>query len=272
MRSSKSPPRLRIGQPNQTDAQLQLHRIDGQIVFDALGALGGLGLFLHRGDRLGLVLAAGERHGHAHAARADQKQRNPRQAGEDQQGQKSARDGQRLRPRKKLPQKLLRQVALLAAPRDQHAGRQRNQEGGNLRDQPVADRKRGEQLAGVARAHARLDDADKQSADDVDQNDDDARDGVAADELAGAVHRAEEVGLLGDLLPATLGLALVDDAGVQVGVDGHLLAGHAVEGESGGHLADARGPLGDDHELDHDDDREDDQADHDIVGRRRRRR
>ena len=56
------------------------------------------------------------------------------------------------------------------------------------------------------------------------------------------------------------------DAGVQVGVDGHLLAGHAVEGESGGHLADARGPLGDDHELDHDDDREDDQADHDIVG------
>ena len=56
------------------------------------------------------------------------------------------------------------------------------------------------------------------------------------------------------------------DAGVQVGVDGHLLAGHAVEGEPGGHFADARGPLGDDHELDQDDDREDDQADDDVVG------
>ena len=72
MRSSKSPPRLRIGQPNQADAQLQLHRVDGEIVFDALGALGGLGLLFHRGDRLGLVLAARKRHGHAHAAGADQ--------------------------------------------------------------------------------------------------------------------------------------------------------------------------------------------------------
>ena len=70
----------------------------------------------------------------------------------------------------------------------------------------------------------------------------------------------------GDLLPAALGLVLVDHAGVQVGVDGHLLARHAVEGESGGHFADARGPLGDDHELDQDDDREDHQADDDLVG------
>ena len=59
-----------------------------EIVFDALGALGGLGLLFRRGDRLGLVLAARKRHGHAHAAGADQKQRNPRQAGEDQDGQK----------------------------------------------------------------------------------------------------------------------------------------------------------------------------------------
>ena len=58
---------------------------------------------------------------------------------------------------------------------------------------------------------------------------------------------------------------LVDDAGVQVGVDGHLPAGHAVQGEAGGHFADARGALGDHHELDHDDDREDDQPDHDLV-------
>ena len=91
-------------------------------------------------------------------------------------------------------------------------------------------------------------------------------DGVAADELAGAVHGAEEVGLLRDLPAAALGFLLVDHAGVQVGVDGHLLAGHSVEGEPGGHFADARGALGDDDELDQDDDREDDQADDDVVG------
>ena len=71
------------------------------------------------------------------------------------------------------------------------------------------------------------------------------------------------------------------DAGVQVGVDRHLPARHAVQGEPRGHFADARGALGDDHELDDDDDHEDDQPDDDAVAgdelaeaadRRRRRR
>ncbi len=53
-----------------------------------------------------------------------------------------------------------------------------------------------EQRGRLADAHAVLDHADDQPADDVDQRDDDAGDGVAADELAGTVHRAEEIGLL----------------------------------------------------------------------------
>ncbi len=100
--------------------------------------------------------------------------------------------------------------------------------------------------------HARLDHADDQAADDIDQRDEDAGDGVAADELAGTVHRSEKVGLPGDFLTAALGLVFVDDAGVQIGVDRHLAARHAVQGEAGGHFADARGALGDDDELDRD--------------------
>ena len=119
--------------------------------------------------------------------------------------------------------------------------------------------------AGVAHAHARLDHADEQPAHDIDQRNHDAGDGVAADELAGTVHGAEEVGLLGDLAPAALGLVLVDDPGVQVGVDGHLPPRHPVQGEAGGHFADARGALGDDDELNHHDDGEDDQSDHDLA-------
>ena len=46
-----------------------------------------------------------------------------------------------------------------------------------------------------------------------------------------------------DLAAAALGLALVDRARVQVGVDGHLPAGHAVQGEAGGDFADPRRPL-----------------------------
>jgi hypothetical protein len=77
----------------------------------------------------------------------------------------------------------------------------------------------------ASRTTSGLEHADHEAADDVDQRDDDAGDGVAADELAGTVHGAEEVGLLGDLLAAALGLVFVDDAGVEVGVDRHLPPG-----------------------------------------------
>ena len=163
----------------------------------------------------------------------------------------------------------LRQVAIAAAAGDEQAGRQGDQEGRDLADQAVADRERGKERGGLAKAHARLDHADEQAADDVDQGDDNAGDGVAADELAGTVHGPEEIGLLADFLAAALGLALVDDPRVHVGIDGHLPARHAVQGEAGGHFADPRGALGDHDELDDDDNGKDDQADDDLVGARR---
>ena len=58
---------------------------------------------------------------------------------------------------------------------------------------------------------------------------------------------------------------LVDQPGVQVGVDRHLPAGQAVEHEPRGDLADPRRPLGDHHELDHDQDREQDHPDDHLV-------
>ena len=57
------------------------------------------------------------------------------------------------------------------------------------------------------------------------------------------------------------GLGFVDDAGVEIGVDRHLLAGHGVQGEAGRDFRDAAGALGDDDELNDDDDDEDDDAD-----------
>ena len=72
-----------------------------------------------------------------------------------------------------------------------------------------------------------LDHADVQAAQDVDEGDDDARDGVAADEFAGTVHGPVEIGLLRrSISRRSRACGLVDVAGVQVGVDRHLLAGH----------------------------------------------
>ena len=69
----------------------------------------------------------------------------------------------------------------------------------NLRDQAVADGEQREALQGFADGHALLHDADGEAAEDVDQRDEDGGDGVAAHELAGAVHRAVKIGLLLDL-------------------------------------------------------------------------
>ena len=108
-------------------------------------------------------------------------------------------------------------------------------------------------------------DADDDAADEVDDGDQDAGHRVALDELRGTVHRAVEVGLLGDLGAALARLLVGDLAGVEVGVDRHLLARHGVEGEAGAHLGDAAGAVRDDDELDDDQDQEDHEADDHVA-------
>ncbi len=79
--------------------------------------------------------------------------------------------------------------------------------------------------------------------------------------LAGTIHRAVEIGLGCDALPLLLRLGLVDEPGTEIGIDGHLLARHGVQGEPGRHLGDTGGAVGDDDELDDDQDQEHDKAD-----------
>jgi hypothetical protein len=110
-----------------------------------------------------------------------------------------------------------------------------------------------------------LEHADGQAADDVDEHDDDAGDRIPAHELAGAVHRAVELGLLADLAAAPAGIGLPDQAGVQVRVDRHLLARHGVQGEARRNLGDAAGALGDDHEVDDHQDDEHNDPDYVVV-------
>ena len=157
-------------------------------------------------------------------------------------------------------------LVLLVERGDNEAGGDGDDEGGDLTDQAVADGELGEDVEAGAEVPLVFEDADGETAEDVDDGDDDAGDGVAADELGGTVHGSVEVGFGSDGLTAAAGFVFVDEAGVEVGVDGHLLAGHAVQGEAGGDFADAGGAFGDDDELDDDEDEEDDEADGEGVG------
>ena len=58
---------------------------------------------------------------------------------------------------------------------------------------------------------------------------------------------------------------LVDQAGREIGVDRHLLAGHGIQSEAGRDLGDAARALGDHDEVDDHQDREDDDADDEVA-------
>ena len=155
-------------------------------------------------------------------------------AGDEREGHDhAARDERRLALLEDLVADVVAEVLLGRRARDEDAGGDGDQQRRDLRGEAVADRQQRELVRGLAERQALLHDADDDAADEVDQRDQDAGHRVALDELRGAVHRAVEVGLLGDLGAALARLLVGDLARVEVGVDRHLLAGHRVEREAG---------------------------------------
>ena len=104
------------------------------------------------------------------------------------------------------------------------------------------------------------------AADDVDKKNNQACDGVAFDELRGTVHGAEEVGLLRNLFAALLRGLLVDYAGIEIRINGHLLAWHRIESESGGHFGDAARTFGNHRKVDDHQNAEDNNTHQVIAG------
>ena len=70
--------------------------------------------------------------------------------------------------------------------------------------------------------------ANDDSAENIHCQNDQPGDGVASHEFGGAVHRAEKRAFFLEFAAATLRLLVVDQAGREVGVDRHLLAGNRV--------------------------------------------
>ncbi len=91
---------------------------------------------------------------------------------------------------------------------------------------------------------------DDDSADQVERDDHQRGDRVALDELPGAVHRGVKIGLA--LHPRAFAARAVgvEHAGVHVGIDRHLLAGHRVEREARADFGDALRARRDHDELD----------------------
>ena len=154
-------------------------------------------------------------------------------------------------PRKKLAAEVDRERGAGGGARHHHAAGHRDQQRRNHGDESVAHREDGVGLKRLAERNVELEDADQESGQNIDGGDQDGGNRVALVEARGAVHGAVEFGFAGHLLAAGAGLGLVDETGVQVGIDGHLLAGQGVEGEAGGDFRRAHRAV----------------ADHDVLNR-----
>ena len=117
----------------------------------------------------------------------------------------------------------------------------------------------------LGETHTPLRHADGKTTHDINHGDDYRRDGIASNKLRSTVHGSVKVGLLLHLTPAGSRLLFINDPCAQLGIDGHLLARHGIQGKPGCHFSDAASALGDDHEVDDHQDGEDDDAHHVIA-------
>ena len=66
----------------------------------------------------------------------------------------------------------------------------------------------------------------------IDDKNEDRGNRIALDEFRGTIHRAIEIRFLGNFRPAGLGFLIRQNAGIQIGIDRHLLAGHRIKRKS----------------------------------------
>src|SRR6266849_661597 len=146
-----------------------------------------------------------------------------------------------------------------------HAAGHRDQKRGDHGDQAVADGKDGVGFERLAKRNVELEDSDEEAGQDVDASDKDGGDGVALIEAGGSVHGPVEFRFARSLFASGGGLMLVDESGIEVGIDRHLLAGESVEGEAGGDFSRAHGAVADDDILDGDEGDEENKSDNVVA-------
>ena len=91
--------------------------------------------------------------------------------------------------------------------------------------------------------------ADNQATDHVNHHDHNPGDGITTDKLTGPVHRTVEIGLLGHFCTAAFGFFIIDDPGVQIRINRHLLARHTIEHEARTDFGDTSRTFGDNHKV-----------------------
>ncbi|MNI08442.1 hypothetical protein D3C73_614800 [compost metagenome] len=105
---------------------------------------------------------------------------------------------------------------------------------------------------------------DNETANQIDQQNDNTCDGVTLDKFTGTVHRPEKVGFAFNLASTFAGLLFINHAGVQIGIDTHLFAGHRIQCKPGAYLGYTFRTFSNNNELHDDKDQEDNESNSDL--------
>lgn len=119
-------------------------------------------------------------------------------------------------------------IAVVADAGDNNRCRGREQQGRDLRYQPVTNGHQHILLEGGIGAQVVFEYPDTDAADQVDRQNHHPGDGIPAHKLRCPVHCTVEIGLAGNIFTPGLRLRTVDQPGVKIGVNRHLFAGHRV--------------------------------------------
>jgi len=191
--------------------------------------------------------------GDAAECRRDQEERNLRQSRhEGHRRQHPGRHVERLRAAQDLRADLPAQRIGRGGPGQHHAARHGDQQRRDHGDQPVAHRQRGIRAERIRQGGALLQRSDQQSCHNVDRGNENGRHRVPLVEAGGPVHGAVELSLARHRLTPLARGGLVNQAGIQVGVNRHLFARECVQGEAGRDLGRAHRAMADDQKLDRD--------------------
>ena len=135
----------------------------------------------------------------------------------------------------------------------------------DLRNQAITNTQDGIGLQRLRHLHVALQHADTNTTNDIHQRDDYTRDRITAYKLAGTIHRTVKIRFLGKGIPPFTRLILLDQTGVQFGVNRHLFARHRIQRKTRRHFRYSAGALGDDHKVDDRKNDEDHKAHHIII-------
>ncbi len=143
---------------------------------------------------------------------------------------------------------------------NQHTGGHTDEQRGDLTHHRIANRQNRKQIRRFASFHLVVHDPDRDASHEVDAGDDQASNGIALDELHGAVHTAMQLTFHSQGRPAGPGFVARDVACPEVRINAHLFAWHRIQREPRTHFSHALGTLGDHDELNDRDHQEHDNA------------